>query len=97
MALIKLTPSQIMSYGTEIKGMATTASTLLSDINSLVNSINAGWKGLANSAFVTQYAELYKQIEPLPQITEGVGAKAYAGGETMQQLEEQLRSSLSGN
>lgn len=90
MALIRLNPDEVISYGGEIKGMAQTVSTLLTEIEALVQQINGGWEGLGNQSFVSQYTELKTSLQNLPEIVEGIGSKTVAGGETMAELERQL-------
>ena len=95
MALIKLTPEQIIQYGSEIAGMQSQAQALLDNIKNHVNTMSGVWQGIANSAYLTQYAELAKQIAPLPEVVQGIGEKAKAGGQTMLDLELQLKQAMS--
>ena len=90
MALIKLNPAEVTSYGEEIKTMAGQVENLLGDIETLVSQINGGWEGLGNSAFAAQYAQLKVQLKNLPEIVTGVGAQAVTYGNTMAEAERQL-------
>ncbi len=96
MALIKLSPEQIISYGAEISAMGSQASELLRSIANHVNTMNSVWQGLANTAFAEQYAQLAKQIEPLPEVVQGIGQKAQAGGQAMSELESQISKAMQG-
>lgn len=97
MALIKLSPEQIVQYGTEIAGMQNQAQALLDNIKSHVNTMCGVWQGAANSAYMAQYNELAKNIASLPEIMMGIGEKAKAGGQAMLDLENSLRQAMSTN
>lgn len=90
MALIKLNAEEIVSYGGDIKNMATQVETLLGEISTLVTQINSGWEGLGNQAFVAQYTDLSSKLQKLPEVVTGVGQKAIAAGETWLETENAL-------
>lgn len=90
MALIKLNADEIVSYGGDIKSMATQVETLLGDISTLVTQINSGWEGLGNQAFAAQYTDLSAKLKKLPEVVTGVGEKAIAAGEAWIDIENAL-------
>jgi len=96
MALINLTPGQLEDLGGEVKNVGTSVETLLGELATIINSIGAGWDGLAKDAYASSYSSMKETLNQLPGIVDGLGQQVIIAAQAFAQAEKGVSGAIGG-
>ncbi len=78
---------QLREDGQKIQEMANTFSNILTEAYTLVESIDAGWEGLSNNAFMSDYERIKANLQTMPEMIKGFGDAAIQAADSYEQTD----------
>ena len=85
MATIMVTPESLRGKAQNVRQKKQAHDSAMNELKSLVNSLNAEWKGLASDSFVQQFGAMQTKFTQFSQTLETLAKKM---DDTAQQLEQ---------
>lgn len=92
MATVKLTTEQLMSEGQAIMGRVEELQSMVTQVNSMVSTMEGCWEGAACQAFVQAYEACQPALKQVPILMQGMGGQLSEAGSSFASDEQAARS-----
>lgn len=94
---ITITPEELRSSSTNFATKSEEIREILVYLKSEVDNLESTWQGAAQSQFFQQYEEMQETLNQFPEVLDGISAQLTSVADTLESVDEELRSALAGN
>ena len=92
MASIKVTPEELSTQGKSIVTMGEELSTMMTTLETTINTVVGEWDGLAQDAFLETYNGMKDTLKKFPEIVNGIGTQVVGAADAFERTDSELSS-----
>jgi WXG100 family type VII secretion target len=94
MAVIQVTPESLRGKASNVRQKKQAHDQAMSELKSLINALNAEWKGVASDTFLQQFNSMQTQFTQFSQRLETMAKKMDDTATQLQTADEQAKSAI---
>ena len=94
---ITITPEELRTSSNNFATKAGEIREILSYLKTEVENLETTWTGAAQSQFFQEYEEMQTVLNQFPEVLDGISGQLTTVADTLESVDEELRTALAGN
>lgn len=94
MAELRVTPETLNTQGGELVSYADQLTEIITNVNTKVEEIIAGWDGLGQDGYYEMYTTMKTSLDQFPELVNGLGTATQSAAEAYATVDDTLKTSF---